>query len=57
MSIPMKEQLNLDGKKKDKIVQRLHAKVRDQLERKNETYAQKHNKGRKEVILEPGDWV
>ena len=37
--IPVKEQVNLDGAKKAENVQKLHAKVRAQLEKRNESYA------------------
>ena len=45
------ERTSLDGQKK------LHDSVRQQIEKKNEQYANKANKGRRQVIFEPGDWV
>jgi len=38
-------------------VKRLHEQVKAQIPKKNESYAKKANKNRKEVVLEPGDWV
>jgi len=38
-------------------VKGLHAKIRQQIEKKNEQYAYKANRGRKLVRFEPGDWV
>ncbi|XP_048229055.1 uncharacterized protein LOC125369826 [Ricinus communis] len=53
IALPLKEQTNLDGKKNAEYVLKLH----DNLERKNEANAKHANKGRKEVIFEPRDWV
>ena len=35
----------------------MHAKVRANIEKKNEQYAKQANKGRIKVVFEPGDWV
>ncbi|XP_057443380.1 uncharacterized protein LOC130735373 [Lotus japonicus] len=35
----------------------MHERVKAQIERKNESYARQANKGRKEVVFQPGDWV
>ena len=48
---------NLDGQKKAEMVKKLHEKVRQHIEKKNEQYANKANKGRRQVIFEPSDWV
>ncbi|KAF7835417.1 Transposon Ty3-G Gag-Pol polyprotein [Senna tora] len=47
LPLPSSEQTNLDGKKKAEFVQGLHAKVRANIERKNEQYARQANKGRR----------
>jgi hypothetical protein len=39
------------------MVKKLHESVRQHIEKKNEQYATKANKGCKQVIFEPGDWV
>ncbi|XP_019435319.1 PREDICTED: uncharacterized protein LOC109341841, partial [Lupinus angustifolius] len=46
-----------DGKAKAEYVKKLHEKVKEQIEKRTESYARSANKGRKEVIFEPGDWV
>ena len=38
-------------------MKKLHEKVRLHLEKKNQEVAKKANKGRKRIVLEPGDWV
>ncbi|KAL4596318.1 hypothetical protein ACB092_12G155700 [Castanea dentata] len=48
---------SLDGQKKAEIVKKLHESVRQHIEKKNEQYATKANKGRRQVLFEPGDWV
>ena len=45
------------GQAKADYVKKLHERVKDQIERKNESYAKQANKGRKKVVFEPGDWV
>ncbi|XP_059428527.1 uncharacterized protein LOC132162290 [Corylus avellana] len=51
------EHTSLDGEKKAEMVKKLHERVRQHIEKKNEQYATKANKGRRQVIFEPGDWV
>ena len=46
---------SLDGQKKDEMVKKLHESVRKHIEKKNEQYATKANKGRQHVLFEPGD--
>ena len=48
---------SLDGQKKDEMVKKLHESVRQHIEKKNEQYATKANKGLQQVLLEPSDWV
>ena len=45
--LPLKKQVSIDGKKKAETVQRLHARVKAHIEKRNEAYARQHNKGRK----------
>jgi len=52
--LPVDERVNLDGNKKAQVVKDLHAKIRQQIEKKNEKYANKANRGRKLVRFEPG---
>uniref|UniRef100_A0A2N9GPS7 Reverse transcriptase domain-containing protein n=1 Tax=Fagus sylvatica TaxID=28930 RepID=A0A2N9GPS7_FAGSY len=51
------ERTSLDGQKKAEMVKKLHESARQHIEKKNEQYANKANKGRRQVIFEPGDWV
>ena len=57
LPLPVNEMTSLDGEKKAKMVKKLHESVRKHMEKKNEQYATKANKGRRQVIFEPGDWV
>jgi hypothetical protein len=51
------ERSSLDGQKKAETVKKLHESVQQHIEKKTEQYANKANKGRRQVIFEPGDWV
>ena len=55
LPLPTNEHANLDGKKKADFVKDLHAKVRANIEKKNEQYARQTNKGRVKVVFKPGD--
>jgi len=57
--LPVDERVSLDGNKKTQVVKDLCAKIWQQIEKKNEQYANKANRGRKLVRFEPGDsiWV
>lgn len=49
--------ISLDGSNKAKAMKKFHEKVRQKLENKNQKIAKKANKGRKNLIIELGDWV
>jgi hypothetical protein len=51
------ERSSLDGQKKAEMVKKLHESVQQHTEKRTEQYANKANKGRRQVILEPSDWV
>ena len=55
LPLPINEHANLDGKKKADFVKDLHARVRANIERKNEQYAKQANKGRLKVFFQLGD--
>ncbi|XP_019059089.1 PREDICTED: uncharacterized protein LOC104822532 [Tarenaya hassleriana] len=55
--LPFSEHANLDGKRKAEFVKQIHETAKLNIEKKTEQYARHANKGRKEVIFEPGDWV
>jgi hypothetical protein len=57
LPLPVNERTSLDGQKKAEMVKKLHGSVRQHIEKKIEQYANKANKGRRQVIFEPGDWV
>ena len=46
------EHVNLDGKKKVEFVKQIHKKAS-----LKKQYAKQANKGRRQVVFEPGDWV
>ena len=55
LSLSTNEHANLDGKEKADFVKDLHARVRANIERKNEH--KQTNKGCLKVVFQPGDWV
>ena len=55
--LPLSERTNLDGKQKADFVKQIHEKTKANIERRTEQYARIANKGRKQVIFEPGEWV
>ncbi|GKV11630.1 hypothetical protein SLEP1_g22872 [Rubroshorea leprosula] len=57
LPLPIDEQASLDGKKKAEVAKQLHERVRQNIERRTEQYANQANKGHKKVVFEPGDWV
>ena len=46
-----------EGQAKADFVKQMHERVKEQIEKKNESYARQANKGRKKVVFQPGDWV
>ncbi|OMO99181.1 reverse transcriptase [Corchorus capsularis] len=57
LSLPLSVQVDMDGQRKADYFRELPARVRAQIEKKTQHYMKNANKGRKEVIFEPGDWV
>ena len=57
LPLPVNEMTSLDGQKKAEMVKKLHENVQQHIEKKNEQYATKVNKGHQQVLFEPGDWV
>jgi hypothetical protein len=51
------ERSSLDGHKKAEMVKKLHESVQQHIEKKTEQYANQANKGRRQVIFDPSDWV
>ncbi|XP_071916231.1 uncharacterized protein [Coffea arabica] len=57
MPLPLSEHTSLDGKKKAKVVRQLHEKVRANIEKFTEQFARHANKGCRQLLFKPGDWV
>ncbi len=55
--IPLNVVMDQDGETRAQKIQALHEEVRDRIEKQNEQVAKAVNKHRKEVILQPGDFV
>jgi len=51
------ERISLDRNGKTHVVKTLHESVHWKIQKKNEQHAFKTNKGRKRVVIEPGDWI
>ena len=57
LPLAVHERTSLDDQKKAEMVNKLHESVWQHMKKKNEQYANKANKGCRQVIFEPGDWV
>ncbi|KAH9686118.1 Endonuclease [Citrus sinensis] len=57
LPLPIDERASMDGKKKAELVKQLHERTRQHIEKRTEQYATQANKGRKQVVFQPGDWV
>jgi hypothetical protein len=55
--LPLHELSSLNGDRKADLVKFLHEKARADIEKKNKQYADRANKGRKQVVFAPGDLV
>ncbi|XP_024016373.1 uncharacterized protein LOC112089851 [Eutrema salsugineum] len=55
--LPPAEAVSLDGERSADLIKKLHQKAKENLEKRTEQYVKHANKGRKEVVFEPGDWV
>ena len=55
--LPPAETISLTGEAKAAYVKELHQKVKENLEKRTEQYTKHANKGRKDVVFEPGEWV
>lgn len=51
------EHLNVNGRDRARVIKEMHKNVKESLEKTAATYARYANRGRKELILQPGDWV
>ncbi|KAH9680016.1 Endonuclease [Citrus sinensis] len=57
LPLPINERASIDGKKKAEFVKQLHERTHQHIEKRTEQYATQANKGRKQVVFQPGDWV
>ncbi|KAH9724609.1 Endonuclease [Citrus sinensis] len=57
LPLPINERASMDGKKKAEFVKQLHERTRQHIEKRTEQYVTQANKGRKQVVFQPGDWV
>ncbi|KAH9744256.1 hypothetical protein KPL70_003624 [Citrus sinensis] len=57
LPLPIDERASMDGKKKAKFVKQLHERTRQHIEKRTKQYATQANKGRKQVVFQPRDWV
>ncbi|KAL0286503.1 UNVERIFIED_CONTAM: hypothetical protein Scaly_2792000 [Sesamum calycinum] len=55
--LPLQDRVNMDGKKKAEFVKQIRKKVKHNIEKMTQHYMNRVNKGRKQVIFEPGDLV
>ena len=55
--LPLSVKCSLDGKEKAEQVRKIHAKAKENIEKKTKQYEKHANKGRKELIFEEGDLV
>ncbi|KAL4348585.1 hypothetical protein GQ457_17G008700 [Hibiscus cannabinus] len=55
--LPLTDICSLDGEQKAELVKTIHLKAKQRMEKINQTNATRANKGRKQVIFKPGDWV
>ncbi|KAH9734857.1 hypothetical protein KPL71_017535 [Citrus sinensis] len=57
LPLPIDERASMDGKKKAEFVKQLHERTRQHIKKRTEQYATQDNKGCKQVVFQPGDWV
>ncbi|KAL4386645.1 hypothetical protein GQ457_09G017720 [Hibiscus cannabinus] len=55
--LPLMDICSLDGEQKAELVKTIHLKAKQRMEKINQSNSTRANKGRKQVIFEPGDWV
>ncbi|XP_057811708.1 LOW QUALITY PROTEIN: uncharacterized protein LOC131025929 [Salvia miltiorrhiza] len=55
--LPEIEQVNMDGQNRADFVKKIHERARANIERRTRQYAEQANRGRRNVVFEPGDWV
>jgi hypothetical protein len=57
LPLPMQERINLDASKRADLIKKIHEQARTNIEKMTKTYEKQANKGRKKIVLEPGQLV
>ena len=57
LPLPMQECVNFDANKRTEFVKNIHDRARANIEKMTKMYEKRANKGRKEMLFEPGDLV
>jgi hypothetical protein len=57
LPLPVQERVNLDASKRADLVKKIHEQARTNIEKMTKTYEKQANKGRKKIVLEPGQLV
>lgn len=57
LPLPLQRRLNFDASKQADYVKKIHEKTRTNFEKMTRLYEKRANKGRKNMLFEPGDFV
>lgn len=57
LALPVNERNIFDGEKKVEMVRKLHESVRQHIDRNNEQYTRKTNKGQRRIVFESRDSI
>jgi len=57
LPLPLQDRVDLDAAKRCEPIKKLRAKTRKNIETKTIQYAKQANKGKKQVLFQPGDLV
>jgi hypothetical protein len=57
LSLPMQKWVNFDASKRAELIKNLHEKARVNIEKMTKKYEKRANKGRRQMLFEPGDLV
>ena len=55
--LPLQDRVDLDATKRSELIKKLHAETRKNIETKTIQYAKQANKGKKQVLFQPGNLV
>jgi hypothetical protein len=57
LSLPVQELINFDASKRDELINNIHEKARANIEKMTKKYEKRANKGRRKMLIKPGDMV